>query len=272
MTTHPSSRPEGSDGAGGTDPALKGILAALQEHLRQVERLVGPELAAARTITRPADPAWRRETIGENRLPVAAAVAVAIALQLVLPNRLVLHPAWLLPALEGALAVGLIAANPRRITRTSTTLRAASVLLIALISLANAWSSAELISGLINGKAGESAGPLLGRAASIYITNIIVFSLWYWEWDRGGPVARARALRRYPDFMFPQMTQPDLAPPDWEPAYLDYLYLSFTNATAFSPTDVMPLSRWAKMLMSAQAAVALLIVAMVVARAVNILK
>ena len=99
-----------------------------------------------------------------------------------------------------------------------------------------------------------------------------MFSLWYWEWDRGGPVARSSAPRPYPDFWFPQMSQPNLVSPDWEPTYVDYLYLSFTNATAFSPTDVMPFSRWAKMLMLVQAAVALLTVALVIARAVNIFK
>jgi hypothetical protein len=199
-------------------------------------------------------------------------VGVAIALQTLLPSHLVIHPPWLLPALEGALCVGLIAANPRRISRTSTSLRTASVALIALISIANAWSTALLIKGLINGTEGSSAGVLLGQGASIYITNIIVFSLWYWEWDRGGPVARANATRPYVDFLFPQMTQPDLISRDWEPTYVDYLYLSFTNATAFSPTDVMPFARWAKMLMLLQAAVALLTIAMVVARAVNIFK
>jgi uncharacterized membrane protein len=217
-------------------------------------------------------PAWRRATEGEHRLPVALVVAVAIALQLVLPERLVIHPAWLLPGLEGALMVGLVAANPRRINRTSMSLRAASVTLIALISIANAWSSGQLIEGLVNGTAGDNAALLLSRGASVYVTNIIVFALWYWEWDRGGPVARARAPRPYPDFLFPQMTQPDLAPPDWTPNFIDYLYVSFTNATAFSPTDVMPLSRWAKMLMLVQSAVALLTVAFVIARAVNILK
>jgi hypothetical protein len=245
---------------------------ALHEHLSHVERMVGPGMAAARSAPRRLEPAWRRATQAENRLPVLAAVAVAIALQLVLPNHLVIHPSWLLPALEGALLVFLVAVNPRRISRTSTALRTASVALIALISLANAWSSAELAKGLVNGTEGESAGPLLARGASIYITNIIVFSLWYWEWDRGGPVARMRGSRRYPDFQFPQMIQPDLAPPGWDATYIDYLYLSFTNATAFSPTDVMPLSRWAKMLMTLQAAVSLLTVALVIARAVNILK
>ena len=244
----------------------------MQEHLRQLERLAGAEVTAARSGPHHMEPAWRRATQGERRLPVALAVGVAIALQMLLPNHLVIQPSWLLPALEGALGVGLIAANPRRISRTSTTLRTASVALIALISIANAWSTAELVKGLINGTEGSSAGVLLAQGASIYGTNIIVFSLWYWEWDRGGPVARANASRPYVDFLFPQMTQPDLASRDWEPTYIDYLYLSFTNATAFSPTDVMPFARWAKMLMLLQAAVALLTIAMVVARAVNIFK
>jgi uncharacterized membrane protein len=276
MAADPSSRPDGPDSSAGPDPAearaLEGILASLHEQLRQLEHVARPALSVARSDLRHAEPAWRRVTEGEHRLPVAVAVAVAIALQLLLPNQLVFHPAWLLPALEGVLLVFLIAANPRRISRTSTTLRTASVALIALVSLANAWSTALLIRGLINGTEGENAGLLLARGASIYITNIIVFSLWYWEWDRGGPVARANARQPYTDFLFPQMTQPNLASPDWEPTYVDYLYLSFTNAAAFSPTDVLPLSRWAKMLMLVQAAVALLTVATVVARAVNIFK
>ena len=96
---------------------------------------------------------------------------------------------------------------------------------------------------------------------------MIVFGLWYWEFDRGGPVARANATRIYPDFQFVQMASPQLAPPGWEPAFGDYLYLSFTNAAAFSPTDVMPLSRWAKMAMTAQAAISIVTVVLVVARA-----
>jgi hypothetical protein len=272
VAADPSSKPVGPGGPEAPDPSLKGILGSLQEQLRQLERMAGPELTAARSQLRHTEPAWRRVTQGERRLPVAIAVGVAIALQMLLPNHLVIHPWWLLPALEGALLVGLVAANPGRITRTSRTLRTASLALIALISLANAWSTAELVKGLINGTEGENAGLLLARAASIYITNIIVFSLWYWEWDRGGPVARANAPRPYPDFLFPQMTQQGLTPPDWEPTYVDYFYLSFTNATAFSPTDVMPLSRWAKMLMLVQAAVALLTLALVIARAVNIFK
>ncbi len=272
MATQPaSSKPDGSDAGGTTGPSVKEILGSLHEQLARLEHAM-PEAASVRAEAHHPEPAWRRVTEGEQRLPVAVAIVVAILLQLVLPNHLVIRPAWLLPALEGALAVGLVAANPVRISRTSTTLRTASVALIALISLANAWSTAELLKSLINGTEGNRATVLLGQGASIYITNIIVFSLWYWEWDRGGPVARANAPRPYVDFQFPQMTQPSLAPPDWEPTYVDYLYLSFTNATAFSPTDVMPFSRWAKMLMLLQAAVALLTVALVIARAVNIFK
>jgi uncharacterized membrane protein len=252
--------------------SIAGLLGSLHEQLKRVERIVEPEVAAMKSVERHMVPAWRRATEGEHRLPVAAAVALAIALQLVLPDRLVIRPPWLLPALEGLLLVGLIAANPRRINRTSRALRAASVSLIALISLANAWSSGELIKGIINRTLGDNPSLLLSRGASVYITNILVFALWYWEWDRGGPVARASGLRPYPDFLFPQMAQPELASPEWAPNFVDYLYVSFTNAAAFSPTDTMPLSRWAKMLMLVQSAVALLTVAFVVARAVNILK
>jgi hypothetical protein len=276
MATQPaSSKPDGPAAGGAAEPSgkeVKEILTSLHVQLSRLEHAVGPGAVVHPPEQHHTLPAWCRATEGEQRLPVALAVAVAILLQLVLPDHLVIRPAWLLPALEGALGVGLVAANPGRISRTSTTLRTASVTLIALISLANAWSTAELVKGLINGTEGNSAAVLLGQGASIYITNIIVFSLWYWEWDRGGPVARANGARPYVDFEFPQMTQPNLAPPDWEPTYVDYLYLSFTNATAFSPTDVMPFSRWAKMLMLLQAAVALLTVAMVIARAVNIFK
>jgi uncharacterized membrane protein len=254
------------------EESVAGLLGSLHDQLRRVERLVAPEVAAAKSAEQHLVPAWRKATDGEHRLPVAMAVALAIALQLVLPNKLVIQPGWILPSLEGLLMVGLFAANPRRINRTSTALRAASISLIALISLANAWSSGALIKGLINGTEGDHASLLLARGASVYITNILVFALWYWEGDRGGPVSRAQGLRKFPDFLFPQMAQPDLAPPDWHPNFLDYLYVSFTNAAAFSPTDTMPLSRWAKLLMLLQSAVALLTVALVIARAVNVLK
>ena len=255
------------------EDSLHRLIETLQEHLKRIERETAPEVTGAtKAVHQGLAPAWRRATEGEHRLPIAGAIAVAIALQLVLPSRLVIGPAWLLPTLEGLLFIGLTTYNPRRLNRTSDAVRAASVALIALISLANAWATARLIDGLINGKEGDSASVLISRGASVYITNIIVFALWYWEWDRGGPVLRAHGTRQYPDFLFPQMAQPSLAPPEWEPNFIDYLYVSFTNATAFSPTDTMPLSRWAKMLMLVQSAVALLTVAFVIARAINVLK
>lgn len=216
-------------------------------------------------------PAWLRCTEGEQRLPVTVTVVVAIVLQIGLPRRFALQPHYLLPVLETALAGGLMAANPRRI-RPSRVLRGASLALIGIITVANTFSAFTLVRELINGTAGDNAGPLLATGAAIWGTNIIVFALWYWELDRGGPVARALAHSPHPDFLFTQMQAPEVAPPDWEPAFLDYLYLSFTNATAFSPTDVMPLARWAKMMMLVQSAVSMVAVALVIARAVNILK
>ena len=118
----------------------------------------------------------------------------------------------------------------------------------------------------------QNAASLLATGAAIWFTNVIAFGLWYWEFDRGGPVARAYARQILPDFLFVQMQNPELAPVEWEPGFLDYFYLSFTNATAFSPTDVMPLSRWAKLTMMTQALVSLVTLALVIARAVNILK
>ncbi|HJT03005.1 MAG TPA: hypothetical protein VJ757_05150 [Pseudonocardiaceae bacterium] len=217
-------------------------------------------------------PAWLRRTEGESRWPVTLTVVVAIALQMVLPEDLVLQSRWLLPGLELAVLLALIVANPTRMNRESRALRIASLVLTGLLSLANAWSASLLAWGLVHGRAEQNAAALLATGAAIWFTNIIAFGLWYWEFDRGGPVARAYARRVVPDFQFVQMQNPELAPADWEPEFLDYLYLSFTNATAFSPTDVMPLSRWAKLTMMTQALVSLVTLALVIARAVNILR
>ncbi|HEY4008480.1 MAG TPA: hypothetical protein VGM60_25295 [Pseudonocardia sp.] len=216
-------------------------------------------------------PAWLRVTRGENRWPVAAVIVVAILLQVALPDRLTLQNRWLLPGLELALLVALVIANPTRFDRESRLLRSASLALSGLLTLANGWSAVLLVLGLISGREGQDAGPLLSTGAAIWLTNIIAFALWYWQFDRGGPAARAHARHTVPDFQFPQMQDHGLHT-EWEPAFVDYLYLSFTNATAFSPTDVMPLSRWAKLTMLAQSLVSLATLALVIARAVNILK
>jgi len=200
------------------------------------------------------------------------AVLVAIALQVTLPGRVAAHPRWLLPGIEAVLLFGIVAANPTRISRRSSQLRTAGIALIFVVTSANAWSAARLVDALLNGRATPDPTSLLLTGGSIWLTNVLAFALWYWEMDRGGPAERAHVTRPYPDFLFGQMQSPELAPADWEPAFVDYLYLSFTNAAAFSPTDVLPLARWAKLTMLVQSAVSLLTVALVIARAVNILK
>jgi uncharacterized membrane protein len=216
-------------------------------------------------------PAWRRETQTEQRWAVGGAILVALCLELPLPQTMTFLPFWLLPSLTFALLVALIAANPGRISKHSVVERRIGLTVGFLVSAANAVNGIQLIRHILDGSIGDNATELLATGADIYVTNIIVFALWYWEFDRGGPAMRARGEREYPDFLFPQMASPDMAPRDWEPWYLDYLYLSFTNATAFSPTDVLPMRPWAKLAMMAQSMVSLVIVVLVVARAVNVL-
>jgi hypothetical protein len=215
-------------------------------------------------------PAWQRRTQGEHRWPQALAVMVAIGLQMVLPDPMAPGQRYLLPVLELVLLIVLVAANPFRLNRESTLLRASGLLLTGLIGLSNGWSAVLLVGELVRGRP-ITPGDLLTAGAAIWLTNVLAFALIYWELDRGGPAARAASARDYPDFLFAQMQSPELTDPDWEPTFVDYLYLSFTNSTAFSPTDVMPLSRWAKMIMMVQSAVALAVVVLVVARAVNVL-
>jgi hypothetical protein len=217
-------------------------------------------------------PAWRRLTHGEPRWPVSVAVALMIALQVSLPADLTPIGRWILPGIELVVLVTLIVANPRHIDRRSPALRVLSLGLIAVASLANAWSVVLLISDLLHGNNGDDPVPLLTTGANIWITNVIIFALWYWELDRGGPVSRAAGTDPYPDFLFPQLSDTSGIYREWEPQFTDYAYVSFTNATAFSPTDTMPMSRWGKLAMMLQASVSLVTAALVVARAVNILK
>lgn len=215
-------------------------------------------------------PAWRRSTGGETRWSVIVAVAAAVALQVVLPNRFTAgHRA--VPVLELVLVVGLWVAHPHKTGRAPVWMRPASIMVIGMVTTTNAWSAVRLIQQIIDGKQ-ENAVVLLSSGGAIWATNIILFSLWYWEFDRGGPLQRALGTAKHPDFSFPQMQNPELAPVHWEPHFADYLYVSFTNACAFSPTDTMPLSRWAKMAMLVQSAISLIVVALVVSRAVGLFK
>jgi hypothetical protein len=215
--------------------------------------------------------AWGVASQPESRLPASAAVVAAVLLYVTLPERFTMGPVWLFPILEVALLVPLSIAVPTRHARETTAHRAASIALVALVSAANVASLALLVIGLLNGV--QRAGTeLIFAAMQIWLTNVIVFGLWYWELDRGGPSARCRQGHREPDFLFPQMSTPAAAPPSWTPRFVDYLYVAFTNATAFSPTDTLPLTVWAKILMAVQSLASLLTVALVAARAVNILQ
>lgn len=192
------------------------------------------------------------------------AIFIAILLQLSLPPELRVGPKYLLAGLELVLLIAIWFTAPRRHLGAETPHRTVSVLLIGIVSLANAGQLALLIRTLVNGP--ELAGKsLLSGALAIFITNLIMFGLWYWEMDSPGLSGHHDKTKQH--FQFPQ-TNKDM---DWGPTFFDFLYVSLTNSTAFSPTDTAPLTHFAKVLMSAQALIALLTVVLVTARAVNIL-
>jgi hypothetical protein len=209
--------------------------------------------------------------LGEARWPMAGAVLAAAVLTILLPDDMRFGPSWLLPTVEGVLLIAVIAADPGRITRRSRELRVLSIVLVAVLVFSTLWATAELIDILIHGGSiTNSASELLEAGAVVWLSNCIAFALLYWELDGGGAAARAYGLPRYPDLAFPQQSNPRLAAPGWRPRFVDYLYLGFTNATALSPTDVMPLVPWAKIAMTVQSVISLAILALVVARAVNV--
>jgi uncharacterized membrane protein len=224
----------------------------------------------------------RHERRGEPRLPAVAATLVAVALYLVLPQQLLIAPRYVLPALELLLLVPLVAINPRRLTRQTRSFRVLSLTLVLVIAASNLTALAILVHDLVH--AGVKDGrSLLVAALQVWLTNIIAFGLAYWELDRGGPVARTQSPRAdlpLADFRFSQDENADTvqevadgasATSDWVPTLVDYLYISVTNSTAFSPTDTMPLSSRAKLLMSVESISALITSLLVIARAVSIL-
>jgi hypothetical protein len=209
----------------------------------------------------------------ESRLEATVAIIVAVGLMTFLPDRVANHPRWLVDAVAVILAIVLLLLT-RNQEHPDRRLRITALFLTGLLSLANLAAGARLVVDLARGQGLKDPATLLLTGGAIWLTNVIVFSLWYWELDRGGRMRRA--LRSHGEgghsFLFPQWTVgPPFGDPTWEPTFVDYFYMSFTNATAFSPTDVMPLSRWAKMAMMVQSGLSIVILVLVVARAVNIL-
>ena len=207
----------------------------------------------------------------ERRWPMATAVLVATVLFVVVPHRGRVPGWWVGPVLQLVLLGLLIAQDPGRIDRRSPTLHRLMVALLAIMTLGTVLSVTILAVDVLAGVADVTATALLGRGAAIWVENVIVFSLWYWQFDRGGPAERAAGAPVAASFAFPEDATPELAPVGWRPAYPDYLYLAYTNATAFSPTDTLPVRRWAKLTMMVQSALSLVIAILVVARAINVL-
>lgn len=203
---------------------------------------------------------------------MAVAVLVALVLALLRPGDVQLFPREVLPAVEVVLLVVLIARDPGRIDKRETSLRVVSLVMVGLLVLDAVVATVLLIVALVTGSAlTASAGSLLSAGGIVWASNLIGFSLLYWELDSGGAAARAYGISGAPDFAFPQQVNPDLAPPGWRPQFVDYLYLGLTCSTAFSPTDVMPLAPRAKVAMGCQSLISLTVVGLVIARAVNVL-
>jgi hypothetical protein len=209
----------------------------------------------------------------ESRWPIAATLAVAIAVPLLLPARFSLGPSWAVPVIEVLLLLVLVAADRIRSSRGPAVFRAISLAIIAVLVIEAAGVTTRLIGDLLQGGP-ETNSPqdLLSVGFLVWLYTIIAFAFLYWGLDGGGTQARALAAPQFPDLAFPEQLNPAVAPPGWRPEFFDYLYLGFTNATALSPTDVMPLSRWAKLAMAVQATASLAILGLVIARAVNILR
>jgi uncharacterized membrane protein len=214
-----------------------------------------------------------RVRLGESRWPPAVALVVFIALNIAvrvwLPNEGAVRLPWLVPAVEALLLVLLLASDPGNLQRRRDQLRVAAVTLVVVLVIAALWATSLLVYDLIRGTGvTKSATQLLATGGLIWLGNNLAFGMLYWLMDSGGPVARSQ--RELPvDFAFTQHLSPEIAPPGWRPVFLDYLHLGFTNATAFSPTDVMPLTLRAKYTMLVQSTVALALFGLIVARAVN---
>ncbi len=226
---------------------------------------------AARETTEPAGGGGSAPELGEPLWPpvvsLAAFIVLNVGLRTWLPSEGLVGGRWVLPIIELILLVVLVTADPRRHSRRA--LRRLVLTLVDLLLFSALWATAVLLYRLITGsKVTQDPGPLLAAGTLVWLGNTLAFALLYWLMDGGGPIARARQPIPV-DFAFTQQMSPELAPAGWHPVFLDYLHLGFTNSTAFSPTDVMPLTLRAKYSMLVQSTVSLALFGLIVARAVN---
>jgi hypothetical protein len=210
---------------------------------------------------------------GEHWWPIAAAIIVVAGLHVALPARYRVQPAWLFPTVLLVLLAVLIIGDPGRIDRQKTWLRIVTSAVIAVITLANLLAAARLVVEILtnNKLFANHPGGLLAAGAVIWATNVIAFGLWYWDLDRGGAAARAHHPYDNPAFVFPEMQHTDYVPANWVPRFVDYLSLAFWTATAISPTDISAIKPWSKLLMMMEAAGSIVLAALVIARAINVL-
>ena len=210
------------------------------------------------------------DAVGESRWPMVIAVFAVMALSLVPPARFTIASIPIFPVLVAVLLAVLIVGDPGRIDRRSRWLRNVSIALVGVLVVGAIFGTVVLIVDLVNGSPETSeAGPLLIYGAKVWIGNSVAFALLYWNMDSGGPAERVHGTTRYPDFIFPQTTDSSLAAPGWRPRFIDYLYIGFTNANAFSPTDALPLTGRAKLAMEVQALISFAILTLVLARVVS---
>jgi len=218
-----------------------------------------------------AEPQWKCKTAQESRRPVFVAALVVIAGQAWVAHSLHLRPFWIFPLISTVLLAASIAAYEGR-DEPGLVARILSHALSTVLVFANAVSLVMLVRGVFLGSTLRPSG-LLFAGLALWLVNLAVFALLYWELDGGGPEARADGYRdHYPDLVFPQQQadQQGLASATWKPSFYDYVYVSLTSSIAFSPTDAMPYSRWAKLAMGAENVLSIATLAVIVARAVNI--
>ena len=217
------------------------------------------------------DPAWGYVSPGESRWAASVAVVAIMVMQLLLPEKLTVGPWWLIPAIELAMLIALVVVGPTRLDAESRDLRVVALALIGILLTADASALGLLMHHLLKHGSTVDGRTLIYSAVAVWFTAVVAFGLLYWEIDRGGPIRRCMIDHGPPDLLFPQMTSPGATAARWTPRFVDYLYVSLTNSTAFSPTDALPLTRRAKAIMAAQSLTSLATIVVVGARAVNIL-